>query len=168
MDPIVDPPRRSTFSDITSGKISPTLLGAIQQVVAAAIREQMEVLLPTRQVPGPPRAVSQEVSQQWLAHMECLQKGLLDVQHQIARAPEDDHKGIPFTEAVMADELPANCRTPNIIEYNGTTDPQEHLSRFESAALFHRWDQVSCLCYHIYQGCTIVVQSVARGSDRKF
>ncbi|KAL0456593.1 UNVERIFIED_CONTAM: hypothetical protein Slati_0998500 [Sesamum latifolium] len=32
-----------------------------------------------------------------------------------------------------------NCRTPAIAEYDGTTDLQEHLSRFENAALLHRY-----------------------------
>ncbi|KAL0444470.1 UNVERIFIED_CONTAM: hypothetical protein Slati_2169700 [Sesamum latifolium] len=39
----------------------------------------------------------------------------------------------------MADELPINYRTPAIAEYNGTSDPMEHLSRFENAALLHRY-----------------------------
>ncbi|KAL0447294.1 UNVERIFIED_CONTAM: hypothetical protein Slati_1857300 [Sesamum latifolium] len=37
----------------------------------------------------------------------------------------------------MADEPPVNCRTPAITEYDGTTDPLEHLARFENAALLH-------------------------------
>ncbi|KAL0327105.1 UNVERIFIED_CONTAM: hypothetical protein Sangu_1788500 [Sesamum angustifolium] len=37
------------------------------------------------------------------------------------------------------DELSANCRTHVIAEYDGTTDPQEHLSRFENAAFLHRY-----------------------------
>ncbi|KAL0409684.1 UNVERIFIED_CONTAM: hypothetical protein Sradi_1902800 [Sesamum radiatum] len=45
----------------------------------------------------------------------------------------------------MADELPLNCRTPAIAEYNGTADPMEHLSRFENAALLHRYtDGIKC------------------------
>ncbi|KAL0440387.1 UNVERIFIED_CONTAM: hypothetical protein Slati_2521700 [Sesamum latifolium] len=53
-------------------------------------------------------------------------------------APAEEQVGIPFTDEVMADELPVNCRTPTIAEYDGTTDPQEHLSRFENTALLHR------------------------------
>ncbi|KAL0373417.1 UNVERIFIED_CONTAM: hypothetical protein Sradi_3257400 [Sesamum radiatum] len=34
----------------------------------------------------------------------------------------------------MAEELPVNCRTPAIAEYDGTTDLQEHRSRFKNAA----------------------------------
>ncbi|KAL0395409.1 UNVERIFIED_CONTAM: hypothetical protein Slati_4507100 [Sesamum latifolium] len=60
-------------------------------------------------------------------------------------APTKEQAGIPFTEEVMADELPINCRTPAIAEYNGTTDPQEHLSRFENIALLHRYiDGIKC------------------------
>ncbi|KAL0449332.1 UNVERIFIED_CONTAM: hypothetical protein Slati_1489600 [Sesamum latifolium] len=45
----------------------------------------------------------------------------------------------------MANELPMNCRTPAITEYDGTTDPVEHLARFENAALLHRYtDGIKC------------------------
>ncbi|KAL0420621.1 UNVERIFIED_CONTAM: hypothetical protein Slati_3085000 [Sesamum latifolium] len=60
-------------------------------------------------------------------------------------APAEEQAGIPFTEEVMADELLVNCRTPTIAEYDSTTDPQEHLSRFENAALLHRYtDSIKC------------------------
>ncbi|KAL0336733.1 UNVERIFIED_CONTAM: hypothetical protein Sradi_4885200 [Sesamum radiatum] len=64
-------------------------------------------------------------------------KGLQDVQYQVMGATTEEQTGIPFTEGVMVDELPMNCRTPTIAEYDGTTDPQEHLSRFEKATLLH-------------------------------
>ncbi|KAL0394850.1 UNVERIFIED_CONTAM: hypothetical protein Slati_4451200 [Sesamum latifolium] len=38
----------------------------------------------------------------------------------------------------MADELPLNCCTPAIAEYDNIVDPMEHLSQFENAALLHR------------------------------
>ncbi|KAL0320153.1 UNVERIFIED_CONTAM: hypothetical protein Sradi_5276800 [Sesamum radiatum] len=45
----------------------------------------------------------------------------------------------------MADELLANCRTPAINEYDGTTNPLEHLSRFKNAALLHRYTaEIKC------------------------
>ncbi|KAL0426450.1 UNVERIFIED_CONTAM: hypothetical protein Slati_2819800 [Sesamum latifolium] len=84
--------------------------------------------------PEPP-----EVPPQWLARLEHLQKGLQDVKYQIEGASEDERQGVPFTNTVMADELPLNCRTPAIAEYDGTTDPMEHLSRFENVALLHRY-----------------------------
>ncbi|KAL0420348.1 UNVERIFIED_CONTAM: hypothetical protein Slati_3057700 [Sesamum latifolium] len=60
-------------------------------------------------------------------------------------AAAEEQASIPFTEEVMSDELPVNCRTPAIVEYDGTTDPQEHLSRFENAALLHQYtDDIKC------------------------
>ncbi|KAL0448635.1 UNVERIFIED_CONTAM: hypothetical protein Slati_1419900 [Sesamum latifolium] len=45
----------------------------------------------------------------------------------------------------MADELLVNCRTSAITEYDGMTDPVEHLARFENAALLHRYtDGIKC------------------------
>ncbi|KAL0403949.1 UNVERIFIED_CONTAM: Retrovirus-related Pol polyprotein from transposon [Sesamum radiatum] len=73
----------------------------------------------------------QEMPPQWLACLEHLQKGLQDVKHQTERAPEDERQGVPFTETVMADDLPLNCRTPTIAEYDGAIGSfQEFLSLF--------------------------------------
>ncbi|KAL0433289.1 UNVERIFIED_CONTAM: hypothetical protein Slati_2663200 [Sesamum latifolium] len=171
MGPAVEPPHRSTSSDTSTEELSPALLGAIQQIVAAALREHVPIAAPLRltlppeanvpeeevkeeapvavpptgrgreiPLPGP-----QEVPPQWLARLEHLQKGLQDVKYRIEGAPEDEQQGIPFTETVMADELPLNCRTPAIAEYDGTTDPMEHLSHFENIALLHRYtDEIKC------------------------
>ncbi|KAL0455097.1 UNVERIFIED_CONTAM: hypothetical protein Slati_0848900 [Sesamum latifolium] len=169
--PAANPPRRSTSSDTSAEELSPALLGAIQQLVAAALREHVPVAAPPRlappaeaddpeeedkedaPVPVPPAGKRhdillpgpQEVPPQWLARLEHLQKGLQDVKYQIEGAPEDERQGNPFAETVMADELPLNCRTPAIVEYDGTTDPMEHLSHFENVALLHRYtDGIKC------------------------
>ncbi|KAL0400161.1 UNVERIFIED_CONTAM: hypothetical protein Sradi_2359400 [Sesamum radiatum] len=45
----------------------------------------------------------------------------------------------------MADELPVNCQTPAIVEYDGTTYLHEHLSKFEKLALLHYYtDGIKC------------------------
>ncbi|KAL0434520.1 UNVERIFIED_CONTAM: hypothetical protein Slati_2786300 [Sesamum latifolium] len=169
--PIADPPCRSTSSDTSTEKLSPALLGAIQHIVAAALREHVATTAPPRvatpsdadipeeeageeaPVPVPlmgrrreiPLPEPQEVPPQWLARLEHLQKGLQDVKYQIEGTPEDERQGVPFTEAVMADELPINCHMPAIAEYDGTTDPMEHLLRFKNAALLYRYnDGIKC------------------------
>ncbi|KAL0444711.1 UNVERIFIED_CONTAM: hypothetical protein Slati_2193800 [Sesamum latifolium] len=155
--PTTDPPRRSTSSDTSTEELSPALLGAIQQIVVVAFREHVSATAPPRvttpsdveapeedagdeaPVPVPtggrrreiPLPESQEVPPQWLARFEHLHKGLQDVKYQIEGALEDERQGVPFTEAMMADELSMNCRTPTIAEYDGTSDPMEHLSQFE-------------------------------------
>ncbi|KAL0327476.1 UNVERIFIED_CONTAM: hypothetical protein Sangu_1825600 [Sesamum angustifolium] len=103
---MVDPPRRNTSSKTSIEEVSPTLLGAIQQIVSMAIREQVATLalvrvailsdvdvpedkaeesatVPTPPVvarQGPPQLTPQEVHPQWLARLECFQKGLQDIQ----------------------------------------------------------------------------------------
>ncbi|KAL0289138.1 UNVERIFIED_CONTAM: hypothetical protein Sradi_7079900 [Sesamum radiatum] len=170
-DPVADLPRRSTSSDASTEELSLALLKAIQQVVAAALQEHVHIAAPPRTAPPPeadtageedegeipipvlpaarrrnvPLPEPHEVPPQWLARLEHLQKGLQDVKYQIEGTPEDERQGVPFIETVMADELPLNCRTPAITEYNGTADPMEHLSRFEDAALLHRYtDGIKC------------------------
>ncbi|KAL0309201.1 UNVERIFIED_CONTAM: hypothetical protein Sradi_5862400 [Sesamum radiatum] len=60
----------------------------------------------------------------------------------------------------MADELPSNCRTLAIIEYDSTTDPLEHLSRFENASLLHRYtDGIKC---------RVFVTTLARAAQQWF
>ncbi|KAL0374092.1 UNVERIFIED_CONTAM: hypothetical protein Sradi_3324900 [Sesamum radiatum] len=120
----------------------------------AQVTMQPEVVVPEQAAPtlvmsGPAvvlePAQAESVPSQWLARLESLQKGLQDVQHQVMGAPTEEQPDIPFTEEVMTDELPVNCRTPAIVEYDGTTDPQEHLSRFENTALLHRYtDGIKC------------------------
>ncbi|KAL0451716.1 UNVERIFIED_CONTAM: hypothetical protein Slati_1149700 [Sesamum latifolium] len=143
MGPAADPPRRSTSSDTFTEELSSALLGAIQQIVAAALREHMSVAAPPRLAPPPeaevleeegeeeapvpvlpagrrrdiPRPEPPEVPPQWLARLEHLQKGLQDVKYQIEGAPEDERQGVPFTNTVMADGLPLNCRTLAIAKY---------------------------------------------------
>ncbi|KAL0431931.1 UNVERIFIED_CONTAM: hypothetical protein Sradi_0819100 [Sesamum radiatum] len=48
MGPIADPPRRSTSLDTSTEELSPALLGAIQQIVAAALRERVSHGWPRR------------------------------------------------------------------------------------------------------------------------
>ncbi|KAL0420616.1 UNVERIFIED_CONTAM: hypothetical protein Slati_3084500 [Sesamum latifolium] len=61
------------------------------------------------------------------------------------RSPRRKETRRDFIEFVMADELPMNCRTPAITEYNGTMDSVEHLARFENAALLYRYtDGIKC------------------------
>ncbi|KAL0440249.1 UNVERIFIED_CONTAM: hypothetical protein Slati_2507900 [Sesamum latifolium] len=123
-DPAADTPRIPVTQDALPVELSPTLIGTLQQMITSTIREQLTVLTPVQ---------------------ESLQKGLQDVQYQVMGTPAEEQASIPFIEEVMADKLPVNCRTPAIAEYDGTTDPQEHLSRFENIALLHRYtDGIKC------------------------
>ncbi|KAL0400432.1 UNVERIFIED_CONTAM: hypothetical protein Sradi_2386500 [Sesamum radiatum] len=184
--PVDDPPRRSTFSDTSTEELSPALLGAIHQIVSAAIKEQVVVLARARvatpfdidtpeekaegniHVPVPPAdrrqwappSAPQEVPPQWFARFECLQKDLQEVQHQIGGAPDDEIQGVPFSEEIMADELPLNWKESNLPKYDGTTDPQEHLSCFENIALLYR--------YTAGVKCRVFVNTFTRSAQQWF
>ncbi|KAL0456350.1 UNVERIFIED_CONTAM: hypothetical protein Slati_0974200 [Sesamum latifolium] len=75
-------------------------------------------------------------------------------------APTEEQAVIPFTEGVMSDELPVNYRTRAIAEYDGTTDPQEHLSQFENTALLHRYTDII--------KCRVFLTTFARAAQQWF
>ncbi|XP_073121282.1 uncharacterized protein [Henckelia pumila] len=54
-------------------------------------------------------------------------------------------RNIPFSAEILESELPKNFKFPHVGEYNGKGDPEEHLSRFENAALLHKYsDPIKC------------------------
>ncbi|KAL0406451.1 UNVERIFIED_CONTAM: hypothetical protein Slati_3959000 [Sesamum latifolium] len=156
MGPTADPHRRSTSSDTSTEETvaritwshptdrdgcptracvcsSPPRLAPPPE--AEVLEEEGEEEAPVPVLPAGrrrdiPRPEPPEVLPQWLARLEHLQKGLQDVKYQIEGAPEDERQGVPFTDTVMADELPLNCRTPTIAEYDGTKNPMETLVTF--------------------------------------
>ncbi|KAL0400243.1 UNVERIFIED_CONTAM: hypothetical protein Sradi_2367600 [Sesamum radiatum] len=60
----------------------------------------------------------------------------------------------------MADELPLNWKEPNLPKYDGTTDPQEHLSCFEKIALLYR--------YTAGVKCRVFVNTFTRSAQQWF
>ncbi|KAL0458849.1 UNVERIFIED_CONTAM: hypothetical protein Slati_0512100 [Sesamum latifolium] len=144
IDPTADTPRITVAQDTPPVELSLTLLETLQQMITSAIREQLTVVAPA-QVSTQPEATVLQQADPTLAIPRPEEVPGPDVQHQVMGAPAEEQAGIPFTEEVMADELPVNYRTPAIAEYDGTIDPQEHLSRFENAALLHRYtDGIKC------------------------
>ncbi|KAL0381940.1 UNVERIFIED_CONTAM: hypothetical protein Slati_4608200 [Sesamum latifolium] len=168
MGPTADPHRRSTSSDTSTEELSPALLGAIQRIVAAALRACV-CSSPPRLAPPPEAEVLEEEGEEEApvpvlpagrrrdipdlnlrrclrngSLLEHLQKGLQDVKYQIEGAPEDERQGVPFTDS-HGRRTPFELPHSGIAEYDGTTDPMEHLSRFENAALLHRYtDGIKC------------------------
>ncbi|XP_075483778.1 uncharacterized protein LOC142523930 [Primulina tabacum] len=61
-----------------------------------------------------------------------------------SRAPVPK-KRIPFSLSILEEGLLPNFRQSNVGEYDGHTDPEEQLERFENAALLHQYsDGVRC------------------------
>ncbi|KAL0453054.1 UNVERIFIED_CONTAM: hypothetical protein Slati_1283500 [Sesamum latifolium] len=161
-----NPPQLSISSDTSTEEISPALLGNIQQIVSATIREQVAALAPARMaMPSDvdaPEEEAEEVVPVPVPPTDRRQEAPPQVPQEVPPqwSPEDERKGIPFTEVVMVDELPVNCRNPAITEYDGTTDPLEHLACFENAALLHRYtDGIKC---------RVLVTTFARAAQQWF
>ncbi|KAL0405618.1 UNVERIFIED_CONTAM: hypothetical protein Slati_3875700 [Sesamum latifolium] len=64
MGPTANPHRRSTSSDTSTEELLPALLGAIQRIVAAALREYVYVAAPSRLAPPPEAEVLEEESEE--------------------------------------------------------------------------------------------------------
>ncbi|XP_074577531.1 uncharacterized protein LOC141833939 [Curcuma longa] len=57
------------------------------------------------------------------------------------RGPENS----PFVRRILDEEVPRQFRMPQFPEYTGNADPEDHLGRFENAALLHRYtDAIKC------------------------
>ncbi|KAL0435228.1 UNVERIFIED_CONTAM: hypothetical protein Sradi_0230700 [Sesamum radiatum] len=131
-NPASEAPRIVITQDAPHLELSPTLLETLQHMITSAFLEQLTaialtpatrqpkvvvpeqaeltVVMPRPEAsPGLPQQLRRNVPPQWLAQLESLQKRLQDVQHHVMGAPAEEQPGIPFTEEVMMDELPANC-----------------------------------------------------------
>ncbi|KAG8387572.1 hypothetical protein BUALT_Bualt02G0035300 [Buddleja alternifolia] len=65
-------------------------------------------------------------------------------QHMGVGAP-DSPRGVPFGLRILVDDLPNNFHARNVSEYDGSSDPTEHLWKFENSALLHQYsDGVKC------------------------
>lgn len=51
----------------------------------------------------------------------------------------------PFVTAIVKEPLPPQYKTAKLSYYDGSGDPEEHLSRFENMAMLHCYgDQIKC------------------------
>ncbi|XP_074560659.1 uncharacterized protein LOC141816830 [Curcuma longa] len=54
------------------------------------------------------------------------------------------HKS-PFAQWILEEELPRHFRAPQLMDYTGATDPEDHLGKFENAATLHQYtDAIKC------------------------
>ncbi|XP_073138285.1 uncharacterized protein [Henckelia pumila] len=53
--------------------------------------------------------------------------------------------GCPFSPKIIGEPLPVYFRSAKIKEYDGSADPEEHVTRFENVAMLHCYgDQIKC------------------------
>ncbi|XP_073291138.1 uncharacterized protein [Primulina huaijiensis] len=80
-----------------------------------------------------------------ISEMGEMWKEIRRLREQVGSRAPVPKRGSPFSLAILEEGLPPNFRQSNIGEYDGHTDPEEHLGRFENAALLHQYsDGVRC------------------------
>ncbi|XP_073033010.1 uncharacterized protein [Primulina eburnea] len=80
-----------------------------------------------------------------ISEMGEMWKEIRRLREQVGSRAPVPKRGSPFSLAILEEGLPPNFRQLNVGEYDGHTDPEEHLGRFENAALLHQYsDGVRC------------------------
>ncbi|XP_073153296.1 uncharacterized protein [Henckelia pumila] len=111
----------------------------IEQLVDAAVERAMAARAGANPPPPPPdQNVQLEEIKKLKEEMELLKKK----QSGYLATPV---RNIPFSAKILESELPKNFKFPHVGEYDGKGDPEEHLSRFENAALLRKYsDPIKC------------------------
>ncbi|KAL0457977.1 UNVERIFIED_CONTAM: hypothetical protein Slati_0424900 [Sesamum latifolium] len=69
---------------------------------------------------------------------QSLKKEIVELLQQVAKETLPTEHGILFSGHIMMEELPAHFRAPShLLAYVGTTDPIQHIRKFENAVLLH-------------------------------
>ncbi|XP_073119533.1 uncharacterized protein [Henckelia pumila] len=77
--------------------------------------------------------------------MDAVWEEIRRLGRQVGGRPGPIQRESPFARAILDEELPANFKQPTLGEYDRSSDPEEHLGRFENAALLHRYsDAIKC------------------------
>ncbi|XP_073137634.1 uncharacterized protein [Henckelia pumila] len=77
--------------------------------------------------------------------MDAVWEEIRRLGRQVGGRPGPIQRESPFARAILDEELPANFKQPTLGEYDGSSDPEEHLGRFENAGMLHRYsDAIKC------------------------
>ncbi|XP_073120804.1 uncharacterized protein [Henckelia pumila] len=77
--------------------------------------------------------------------MDAVWEEIRRLGRQVGGRPGPIQRESLFAQAILDEELTANFKQLTLEEYDGSSDPEEHLGRFENAALLHRYlDAIKC------------------------
>ncbi|KAL0374046.1 UNVERIFIED_CONTAM: hypothetical protein Sradi_3320300 [Sesamum radiatum] len=80
---------------------------------------------------------------------QSLEREVRKLHQQVTIETLPTEPGVPFSERIMAEELPAHFGAPEHLPiYDGSTNPVEHIRKFENAALLNKYtDSIKCLIF---------------------
>ncbi|XP_073133622.1 uncharacterized protein [Henckelia pumila] len=97
-----------------------------------------------------PTAQVREGEEEESSWMHSIQPSMADELHELKR------------KEVIEEPLPLNYKSAKIREYDGSTDPEEHLARFENVAMLHCYgDKIKCKVF-----LTTLVDSAQRWFEK--
>ncbi|KZV58620.1 hypothetical protein F511_43695 [Dorcoceras hygrometricum] len=121
----------SNTKRLSQGSENPSLTAAqIAQLVAATV----EQILTNRHVSRPPPDQQSEEIRKLREEVARMRK------ERSSAPPPLPPREVPFSAEVLAAKLPQHFKFPDVGEYDGMGDPEEHLSRFENFALLYQYD----------------------------
>ncbi|XP_073138021.1 uncharacterized protein [Henckelia pumila] len=107
--------------------------------------------------PNPTAQVREGEEEEESSWMHSIQPSMADELHELRRKVQKLEEGgskmacpikisgCPFSQEVIEEPLPLNYKSAKIREYDGSTDPEEHLARFENVAMLHCYgDKIKC------------------------
>ncbi|XP_073137511.1 uncharacterized protein [Henckelia pumila] len=119
------------------GNVADMTVDQLSQFITQTVQAAMNQNPPPP--PPPPRPVGQPNP------MDAVWDEIKRLGRQVGGRPGPIQRESPFTRAILDEELPANFKQSTLGEYDGSSDPEEHLERFENAALLHRYsDAIKC------------------------
>ncbi|XP_073047725.1 uncharacterized protein [Primulina eburnea] len=108
----------------------------INTSVNEALRRNRTPSPPPQQPPLPPPLPE---------HMEAIWEEVRRLGRRMGGRPPVLDRESPLSLEILNEDLPVNFRQPTVKDYDGSTDPEEHLGRFNNSALLHRYsDGVKC------------------------
>ncbi|KZV56009.1 hypothetical protein F511_12708 [Dorcoceras hygrometricum] len=140
----------SRTESMSQGSENPSLTAA--QIAELIATTGAHILADRPESHPPPDQQSEEIRK--------LREEIARLREERSSAPPPlSAREVPFSAEVLAAELPQYFKFPNVGEYDGMRDPDEHLSRFENAALLHKYVDLSSAESPHYFGpiCTTVV-----------
>ena len=73
--------------------------------------------------------------------METLIQEVSELRQKVLGKTTPVEQTSPFAEEVMQDDMRGNYQPPRIANFDGTGDPNRHLSRFRQVALLHKYSE---------------------------
>ncbi|XP_073125178.1 uncharacterized protein [Henckelia pumila] len=104
--------------------------------------------------PNPRTREGEEEESSWMHSVQpFVADELHELRRKIQKLEEEGPKmawsvkipGCPFSQEVIEEPLSSHYKSAKIREYDGSTDPEEHLARFENVAMLHCYgDKIKC------------------------